>query len=68
MSKEEIRRQAELQNMSQKAVREEFRRQQIARRVEELMRPEVATAILRARGVWPNRPAYVPWYDRTVSA
>jgi hypothetical protein len=51
MSKEEIKRQAELRNISQKAVREEFRRQLIAKRVEELMRPEVATAILINRGV-----------------
>jgi hypothetical protein len=68
MSKDEIKRQAELRSISQKAVREEFKQKQIAKRVEELMRPEVATAILRARGVWPNPPKYVPWYDRTATA
>lgn len=51
MSKEEIKREAELRNMSQRAVREEFQRQRTAKRVAELMTPEVATAILQARGV-----------------
>ena len=68
MSKEDIKREAALRGISQRAVREEYRRQQIAEGVAELMRPEVAKAILQARGVWPNPPKYVPWYDRTATA
>ena len=67
MSKEEIKRQATLRGISQRAVREEYQRQQIAKRVEELMRPETVKAILEARGAWPMKK-YVPWYDRTATA